>query len=85
MPFKSPSARNDWRREFMRQKRAECVPVLVPLHVRMGIATYVHRQAILTDTSENFGRKAFWSFDPVTRVGPNNHLFRQNVTLARMT
>lgn len=56
-----------------------------PLHIRLGIATYVHRQAILTDTSENFGRKAFWSFDPVTRVGPNNHLFRQNVTLARMT
>ncbi len=48
---------------------------LAPLHRRLGIKTFVYRQAILNDP-----RQREW--DPVTRVYSHNHLFRDNITLA---
>jgi hypothetical protein len=54
-----------------------------PLHRRLGIRTFVRRQAILTDINETYhGRRPLWHFDPVMRVGPSNHLYRESVTLA---
>ena len=56
-----------------------------PLHRRLGIATHVHRQAVLLDIIP-LGRggrsKTTWDYDPVNRVWSNNHLFRASVTLA---
>lgn len=46
-----------------------------PLHQQLGIATRVHRQAILY---ENRWRK----WDATTRVYSDSHLYRESVTLA---
>ncbi len=46
-----------------------------PLHVALGIATHVHRQAILNDPRSH-------EWDSVTRVYSHNHLFRDSITLA---
>lgn len=45
------------------------------LHVRLGIKTHIHRQAILADP-----RIGQW--DEVNRVSSFNHLFRESITLA---
>ena len=49
-----------------------------PLHRKLGIETYVHRQAILDDP--RLGRKYDWT----NRVWNNQHAYRENITLARV-
>jgi hypothetical protein len=46
-----------------------------PLHRRLGIRTFVHRQAILNDP-----RTRAW--DRITRSWSHQHLFRESITLA---
>lgn len=58
-----------------------------PLHRRLGIETYVHRQAILTDLIPGGrGKKAEsgWGYDEVNRCWSNNHLFRASITLPKV-
>ena len=55
------------------------------LHARLGIATHVHRQAVLTDPGGgvSFGVSVRnLSYDALNRVWSNSHLFRASVTLA---
>lgn len=58
------------RAEAVREKRGE------PLHRRMGIATHVHRQAILDDP--RLGRR----YDVTSRAWNHQHIYRESVTLA---
>lgn len=55
-----------------------------PLHRRMGIATHVHRQAVLHDVVP-LGRgtrsRESFAYDAVNRVWSNNHLYRASITL----
>ena len=60
---------SDLRVTSVRFKRGQ------PLHARLGIATHVHRQAILNDP-----RMREW--DQETRVWSHNHLYRDSITLA---
>ena len=60
---------SDLRRQPVREKRGEA------LHKRLGIATHVHRQAILSDPR-------FRVWDDVTRSWCHQHVFRYSVTLA---
>lgn len=56
-----------------------------PLHRRLGIVTYVHRQAVLHDIiALGRGTKStnVWAYDPQNRVWSSSHLFRASVTLA---
>ena len=46
-----------------------------PLHRRLGIRTHVHRQAILDDPRHRV-------YDWVSRAWSNQHIFRENITLA---
>lgn len=46
-----------------------------PLHRRLGIETYVHLQAILTDPNGRRGN---------SRENTNDHLYRVKVTLPRI-
>lgn len=64
-------------------KFGECDPnPFAPLHRRMGISTFVHRQAILNDCNERFGTPRYLlSFDPVNRVHSRNHIYRASITL----
>ena len=58
-----------------------------PLHRRLGIETYVHRQAVLHDlVAGGRGTRSLldYSYDPVTRTFSNNHLFRASITLPRI-
>ena len=58
-----------------------------PLHRRIGIETYVHRQAILTDLIPLArGKKSEHGFgyDAETRSWSNNHLFRASITLPKV-
>lgn len=48
---------------------------LAPLHRRLGIRTYIHRQAILNDPR-------FRTFDWITRSWSHQHIFRESITLA---
>lgn len=48
-----------------------------PLHRRMGIETYVHRQAVLFDPQAQGGRGRNWA-------NTDQHWYRYNVTLARV-
>jgi len=50
-----------------------------PLHVQLGIATCVYRMPVLAALAHD--NNAFY---PINRVGPNNHLFRASITLARI-
>jgi hypothetical protein len=56
-----------------------------PLHRRLGIRTYTHRQAILVSSNDRFGeprRRA--DFDEVNRVFSDSHLYRVSVTLPKI-
>lgn len=58
-----------------------------PLHRKLGIETYVHRQAILADLIPGGrGKKGEdgWGYDPVNRCWSNNHLFRASITLPKV-
>jgi hypothetical protein len=68
------SLRNIERR-YHEMKAAEPKPRRAPLHEELGIATHVHRQAILDGY-----RKGMW--DHQTDVGSHNHLYRESITLA---
>lgn len=46
-----------------------------PLHRRLGIETYVHRQAILCDPNGRHGN---------SRENTNDHTYRVNVTLSKV-
>src|SRR5258708_36644347 len=47
-----------------------------PLHRRLGIKTYVHRQAILDDP--RLGRRYDW----IARAWNHQHAYRESITLA---
>jgi len=47
-----------------------------PLHRRLGIRTFNHRQAILDDP--RLGRR----YDRISRSWNHQHLYRENITLA---
>jgi hypothetical protein len=81
MPFNDPEAARAWRQKHKRKLRQRTRAT--PLHSRLGIRTVVHRQAILHDVVRTpMGRaRLAWSRDPVTGVGPNNHLYRVSITL----
>lgn len=81
MPFKDQEAAREYRRRHKQAQRAEARRM--PLHRRLGINTQVHRQAILHDMIRLPTGKArvAWKKDPVTRVGPQNHLYRVSITL----
>lgn len=58
-----------------------------PLHRQLGIETFTHRQAILTDLIPlGRGKKSEqgWGYDDVNHCWSNNHLFRASVTLPKV-
>lgn len=69
MPFATAEARNTWRRAYMKEMRK----IQKPLHVRLGISTHVHRQAV-TDYHGGYDNRSgqFWS----------PHQYRESITLA---
>lgn len=54
-----------------------------PLYRRLGIRTYTHRLAVLTDPQQSMGRRPCInrSWDSVNRVWSDNHLYRASITL----
>lgn len=72
MTYKDPAVNREWHRRRKAEIRAELRAV--PLHRRMGIATHVHRQAILSDP-----RIKQW--DATARVFSFSHLYRESITL----
>ena len=58
-----------------------------PLHRQLGIETFTHRQAILTDLIPlGRGKKSEHGFgyDQQTRSWSNSHLFRASITLPKV-
>ncbi len=55
-------------------------------HAKLGIKTFVHRQAVLTELSFSAGKRSEdgWGYDKVNRCWSNSHLFRASVTLPRI-
>lgn len=60
-------------------------PTARSLHRRLGIQTYVHRQAVLHDLAGRGTKStAVFSYDNTNRVWSNSHLFRASITLAKV-
>lgn len=86
MPFKDTAIAQAWRRANkirLRDKlRAERLAnprprrSTGPLHLELGMKTFVYRQAVLPD----FSRRT--KVDPVSRTQSFSHLYRENITLA---
>jgi hypothetical protein len=77
MPYKDADTARQYRRDYKRALRIEFANLrkMLPLHVRLGIETHVHRQAVLSDP-----RIKQW--DAEARVYSFNHLYRESITLA---